>query len=160
MQSASATRIIHASPDVVWELVRDVTTIERWHPSVASVDLLSPQATGLHAARRCNFVDGTSVREEVFELEEGQRVRLSLSEFSMPMQKLEAEIRLVPAEGGRTQATFEIFFEPKFGILGKALGALAIRRKLASVCARILAGLDHHLSTGELVGDDFVASAA
>ncbi len=71
MQQASSTRIIQASPARVWEIIADVTSIERWHPSVASADLLSDRRTGIGAARRCNFHDGTHVREDVIAEEAG-----------------------------------------------------------------------------------------
>jgi len=160
MQHVSATRIIHATPAEIWTLVGDVTTVSRWHPAVQTADLLSDKPTGLGAARRCNFYDGTSVREEVVDLDEGHRVRLQLSEFSVPMKRLEAEVSLAPTVDGQTEATFELFYEVKFGLLGKLLGATAIRRELRGVAGKVLAGLGHHLSTGELVGKDFKAKAA
>ncbi len=160
MQSAATTRVIHATAEAVWEVLRDVTTIARFHSAIASVDLLTQSPTGLHAARRCNFRDGTSVREDVTELEEQHRLRFELSEFAMPMKRLQAEFRLAPGAPGSTEVTFEIFFEPKFGPLGKMLGALAIRGQLVKVGNKLLAGLDHYLMTGESVGADFVARAA
>ena len=82
MQTATASRTINADLSTVWPLVSDVRQIAHWHPSIATVDLLSTKATGLHAARRCNFKDGTSVREEVTDLAESKRIRFRLSEFS------------------------------------------------------------------------------
>lgn len=160
MQHAIATRIVNAPPAKVWTLVGDVTKIERWHPSVATADLLSDKPTGLHAARRCNFYDGTSVREEVVELDEGRRVRLRLSEFSVPMKRLEAEITLTPTADGKTEASFGLFYVVKWGILGKLMGATVMRRELGKMAAKLLAGLSHHVTTGETVGKDFIAKAA
>ncbi len=160
MQHAGATRVLRAPIDTVWPLVADVTAVQRWHPSVKTADLLSPKPTGLGAARRCNFYDGTDVREEVVDLEEGRRVRLRLSEFSVPMKRLEAEVTLSPLGDGQTEATFELSYEMKFGPLGKVMGALMVRRSLVKVANTVLAGLEHHASTGEIVGKDFVAKAA
>jgi uncharacterized protein YndB with AHSA1/START domain len=160
MQQASFTRRINASPDRVWPLVSDVRAIAHWHFNVATVDLLTRDATGLGAARRCNFHDGSSVREEVVGLQEGRLVRLQLSEFSLPMKHIELRFDLVPAGAGATDVTVTLGYVVKFGILGRLLGATAVRRQMRGVLTRLLAGLEHHLATGEDIGKDFVARAA
>lgn len=160
MQHAKATRIIHAAPDKLWPLIADVTAIDRWSNAVATVDLLSDEPTGVGATRRCNFYDETSVREEVVGLEEGSRVHLRLSEFSVPMKRLEAEISLRPVGDGDTEASFEMSYEVKFGVLGKLMGATVVRRMMSKVAGTSLAGLDHHATTGEDVGKGFVPPPA
>ncbi len=160
LQHASASRIINATPAQTWALIGDVTSIDRWHPSVKTVDLLSEKSTGLHAARRCNFYDGTSVREEVVELDEGRRVRLQLSEFSVPMKQLEAEITVSSTDDGKTKATFALNYRVKWSVFGRLLGATVMRRELRKMAGKVLAGLDHHATTGELVSKDFVDRAS
>ncbi len=160
MQDASATRTVHATTAQLWPLIADVRAIEHWNPNVDTVDLLSEQPTGLGAARRCNFYDGTNVREEVVELEEEGRVRLELSEFSLPMKQLYAEISIAPKADGGAEITFALDYEVKFGPLGKLMGATVIRGQMKKMAARILAALDHHVATGETIGKDFVAQAA
>jgi len=160
MQTVIVTRIVHASQDTVWQLIDDVTKVVDWHPMVASVDLLSDAPTGLGAARRCNFHDGTSVEEKVTERVEGQRIRVALSEFSMPMKRFDAQISLTPASDQTTQVTFEMFYEVKFGVLGKAMNVLMVRGQMSKLLNTVLAGLDHHAATGQLVGEGFTAKAA
>ncbi len=160
MQHVTVTRIVHAEPSTVWGLIADVTAVERWHPSVQTVDLLSERATGLGAARRCNFYDGTSVHEVVTEVEDGKRIRLALSEFSLPMKHFEAEIQLSETRDGKTQVTFVADYEMKFGVLGKAMNALMVRGQMNKLLGSVLAGLDHHAATGRHVGKDFAPAAA
>jgi len=159
VQHASSTRRINAAPERVWAIVSDVTTIHLWHPSVASADLLSERPTGMHAARRCNFRDGTNVREDVVEVDEGRRVRLALSEFSMPMKSLAAEFSVATAADGTSEVTFTIDFEVKYGVLGQLMGALMVRGQLEKLTAKVLGGLDHYLQTGENLGAGVAASA-
>ncbi|MCB9740735.1 MAG: hypothetical protein H6747_15835 [Deltaproteobacteria bacterium] len=47
--------------------------------------------------------------------------------------------------------TFTIAYEVKYGVIGKLLGATAVRKQLTQVTAKYLAGVDYHLSTGEVV---------
>jgi len=160
METLIVTRIVHAEPNVVWPLLADVTLVADWHPSVQTVDLLSPSPTGLGAARRCNFYDGTSVREVVTELSEGKSVTVELSEFSLPMKHFEAQVSLSPAGGGTTQVTFEMRYEVKFGILGKAMNFLMVRGQMSKLLNTVLAGLDHHAATGDRIGQDFAPRKA
>ncbi|MGH1340178.1 MAG: SRPBCC family protein [Nannocystales bacterium] len=160
MQNVTVTRIVHAEIKTVWDLVADVTRVVNWHPSVHRVDLLSENATGLGAARRCNFYDGTSVRETVTELDEGSRLKVVLSEYSLPMKTFEAEIRLQAMADGNTQVTFSMNYEMKFGIFGKAMNALMVRGQMTKLMSSVLSGLDQHGATGEIIGEDFVPKAA
>lgn len=158
MQHVTATRLVPASPEKLWALLSDVTTVARWNPGVASADLLSDRPTGLHAARRCHFYDGSSVREEVVDLTEGRSVRLALSEFSLPMKRLEAEFSVAPSAAGASEVSFTLHYEVKFGAFGRLLGATVMRGELKKMTARVLAGLGHHAATGEEVGKGFVAA--
>ncbi|MCP4303977.1 MAG: SRPBCC family protein [bacterium] len=160
MQHSGATRTVNANPAEVWALVGNVSTVDGWHPDVASAELLSPKATGIGATRRCFFYDGTSVREDVVELDEGTRVRIRLSEFEMPMNRMEAEFTLVPSGQDQTQVTFTVFYEMKMSFLGRMMGTTVVRRRLATMASRVLAGLDHYLATGETIGENFDASVA
>jgi ribosome-associated toxin RatA of RatAB toxin-antitoxin module len=160
MQQAASTLMVPASREQVWALLSDVTTVARWNPAVATADLLSDRPTGLHAARRCHFHDGSAVREELVDLDEGRRLRMRLTEYSMPMKSLEAEFALAAAGEGQTEVTFTVHYEVKWGALGRLMGATMVRRELLKMTGRVLAGLRHHLATGETVGKDFVAATA
>ncbi len=159
MQHASATRIIHAAPDKVWAVIADVTMVDRWNPTVATADLLSDNRIGMHAVRRCHFYDGTTVREEVVELDEGRRIRFQLTEFAVPMKRVEAEISLTASGDGATEAKFEMIFEMKFGIIGKLMAAMMVGRKMRKLAALMLAGIEHYTTTGDTVDQSFVPSA-
>ncbi len=158
MNSVTVTRIVRAPLSEVWAEVSDVTTVVDWHPAVRTVDLLSDRPTGLDAARRCNFHDGTSVVERVVAIEEGRRLKLVLSEFSMPIHRFEAEITLSESSDG-TQVTFVLSYEMKYGVLGSLMNALMVKGQMAKLMGSVLGGLDHHVRTGEIVGADFVAAA-
>lgn len=148
MQNVAATRIVPATQAKLWSLLANVTTVDDWHPDVASVELLTPQSTGIGAARRCFFHDGTSVREEIVELDEGERVRLRLSEFDMPMKRMEAEFSLAPSTDTETAVTFTVYYEMKMGIFGSLLGATVVRRRLAQMAGGVLDGLAPHPGYG------------
>jgi ribosome-associated toxin RatA of RatAB toxin-antitoxin module len=160
MNTVIATRNVSAAPNTVWELISDVTRVVDFHPAVKSVDLLSDLPTGLGATRRCNFYDGTSVVETVTNVSDGASVSLELSEFSVPMKTFDASIAISPLAGSGTQVTFSLNYEMKFGVLGQLMNVAMVRGQMNKMLTRILAGIDHHLTTGEPIGEDFVAKAA
>jgi ribosome-associated toxin RatA of RatAB toxin-antitoxin module len=158
MQTASSTLVVDAPIERVWALIADLRTVRDYNPSVKSVDILTTSPTGLGAIRRCHFHDGTDVLEEVVTSDSGARLRLVLSEYALPMKRLESEFSLVTTAGDRTEVTFSIHYEMKLGILGQALSAIVVNGKLVKTTATMLAGLAHHLATGETVEPGFKAA--
>lgn len=148
MQAATTSRTVSAGLTALWPLIADVRQIANWHPSIASVDLLSSNPTGLSAARRCNFKDGTSVREEVTDLADGKRIRFRLSEYSVPMKRLEVEFETSPVSNQATNVTLTLHYVVKFGIVGRLLGATVMRRELTKMAGRMLDGLVAHAAAG------------
>ena len=164
----STTRIIRAPPSDVMELLADVTTVDKWNTHVKSVDLASPdhKRTGVGAARVCNFHDGTSIKETVTEVDD-KHIAMAVSDFAMPLKEISIDfaVRPAPALSGSTdkmapanrttELTFSMHYIVKYGPIGWVLGQTVLKMKLHSVQKKILAGIDHHLATGERIGKDF-----
>ena len=74
-------------------------------------------------------------------LSEGKKIRFRLSEFSVPMKRLELQIETSATSVRATSVTLSLHYEVKFGLLGRLLGATVMRRELGKMAARILAGL-------------------
>ncbi len=146
MLHAGASGVINSSPEDIWALVSNVTTVDQWNPSVARVELLSERPVGFGAARRCHFRDGSNVREEIVAVDERRRVRFKLTEFSLPMKRLEAEFILTPAGSSATTVTFQLWYEMKMALLGKLIGATIVRRRLIQMATRVVAGVDRRMT--------------
>ncbi len=159
MNRVISTRNLSADIDTVWALAADVTSVVHWHPKVKSVDLLSPHKVGIGAARRCNFYDGTSVVEEVTQQTEGRALKIVLSEFSLPMKTFEVDIALKSIATGGTQIVFTMNYEMKWGVLGTLMNAMMVRGQMAGLMKDVLDGMEHHLQTGEEVGEHFQFAA-
>ena len=59
----------------------------------------------------------------------------------------------VVGPGDETQVTMTMDYEMKYGPLGWLMNAVMLRPILGKLFASVLVGLDHHLVTGELVGE-------
>ena len=122
---------------------------------VKSVDLVSSNKRGIGASRVCNFHDGTSLKESVIEAD-GSHIKMIVSDFSLPLRDINIEFAVSPSRSdtNKTDLTFSMNYNVKYGPLGYLLGVTVLKMKLHQVQTKILAGIDHHLATGELVGKD------
>lgn len=154
MSNLSKTIIIEAAPERVWAILKDFGGVHRWHPKVESSPLTGARNEGLGAGRVCNFYDGTSVREQIVEYRDGESMRVELSEFSMPLHRAEARLALRVLGQSRTEVTFSMDYDVKFGPLGWVMNSLMMQPMLAKMFEQILESLRHHVITGELVGRD------
>ncbi len=130
----------------------DFGGVARFHPFVEKADRLSEQNEGVGARRKCNFYDGNSVVERVIEWQEGQRIKVELSQITLLMKTATAEFRVVPSGEGECEALLTMHFTPKFGPLGALMGALMMKSMLRKMFSQVLGGLEHHARTGERIG--------
>jgi len=158
MSQLSKTAIVRAPVARVWETLADVGTIAAWHPGVERSPVLSTNRTGMGAVRRVELTDGSSAVEEVTLLEEGRSLTVTMSEHTMPMSRGAATFA-VEADGDEsTRVTMTMDYEMKYGPLGWLMNAVMLRPILGKVFSSVLAGLDHHLVTGEHIDKNWKAA--
>ncbi len=156
MNQLSATNVVHAPIDRVWQTIADVGTIADWHPGVASSPVLTENRTGLGATRRVELYRGDTSVEEVTSLEEGRSVAVTMSEHTMPLSYGTATFRVEADGNDRTLVTMMMDYKMKYGPVGWLLNAVMLRRIMNNLLPSVLAGLDHHLVTGEHIGENWV----
>ena len=159
MSQISRTAIIRAPLARVWETIADVGTIAQWHPGVERSPVLSTHRTGLGAIRRVELYDGTSAVEEVTSLDEGRSLTVSMSEFTMPLTRGAATFEMEADGTDRTRVTMTMDYEMKYGPFGWLMNALMLRPIIGKLLQSVLSGLDHHLVTGEHIGQNWVAAS-
>jgi len=73
-----------------------------------------------------------------------------------------AQVRPIDAiDEDRSRVTFEMSFEPKYGPLGWLMGATVMQTQFRKTLSSVLAGLETHALTGEVVSRrDTIAAAA
>ncbi len=160
MHQLSYTTVVHAPIDRVWETLADVGSIANWHPGVARSPVLTAKRTGLGATRRIELYDGSTSVEEVTSLDEGRSVTVLMSEHSMPLAYGAATFAVTADGDDRTSVTMTMDYEMKYGPLGWLLNTLMLRRIMTKLLASVLAGLNHHMVTGEHIGQDWAPKAA
>ena len=160
MNQVSATSVVNSPIARVWEAIADVGSIENWHPGVERSPVLSPSRTGLGAARRVELYDGSTAVETVTSQVDGRSVTVEMSEHTMPMKYAAATFEMKADGDDRTVVTFSMDYEMKYGPVGWLLNTLMLRGILNKLFSSVLDGLNHHLLTGEHIGQSGVPEAA
>ena len=153
MHTVSATRTIDSPVSTVWSALDDVENVYRFHPMVESSESITSIKTGEGAQRRSKLYDGGALVEEIVESDPEHRQVVNVIDTGpFPLKQADATFDLKPIDEKSTEVTMTMSFVPKFGPVGWLIAKLIIENKLRTMCGDILAGLDTHLQTGEIVG--------
>jgi len=137
----------------IWGVLKDFNSIERTSHAVEKSPLLEGSNSGVGTKRKCYFYDGKSVVEEITEYNEGESFKIVLSEFSMPLKSIEAQMIVKKVGKNICDISMSMDFVVKGGFFGKLLGFLLLQHVLkVKVLKAELAGLAYHASTGIVIG--------
>jgi uncharacterized protein YndB with AHSA1/START domain len=127
MAQLSATQIIEAPVTRVWEVLADMTSLERWGPGVKRCYLLTEQGAGVGAVRFIDRGGKNYLKEQVTAWEPYRELSCRIIETNFPL--LAAYIRTrFEAVGAATLVTIDISYTLNYGAFGRLLDAIFIRR--------------------------------
>ena len=153
MHTVSAARTIDSPVATVWNVLDDVGNVYRFHPMVESSEIINDVTTGEGAKRQSNLYDGGALLEEIVESDPEHRQVVNVIDAGpFPLREAVATFDLKSIDENSTEVTMTMSFVPKFGPVGWLMAKLMMKNKLRAMCGDILAGLDTHLQTGEIVG--------
>ncbi len=137
---------IDASIGDVWDVLADIGKIHQWNPGVISSHVTTHEATGIGAGRHCDLGGKNFLDEEVVEWEAGRRLTMRISGTNLPLKA--ADIRFsLRADDDATIVTVSPEYAMKFGLLGKILDLLYVRRAYMKGMKALLTGLKTHVET-------------
>lgn len=119
---------IQAPPEQVWEALADLESVRHYNPMAQRVTITTPVRSGPGAQRRCEGPQGVFC-ERVVSWEPGRAITIELTESKWPVVGMRWTTRL-QADAAGTLMLQEMTYSPKFGVLGRALDALVLRRKM------------------------------
>jgi hypothetical protein len=131
------------APERVWALLSDLEAVQRYNPTVRSAAARGPRARGIGAERVCELHPKGRVVERVTHWEDGKAVGLEVAESDWPVHFMRWVTRIEASAGG-TRITQALEYEVKFGLLGRLLDALLLRRKLRTTIDGVFASLARH----------------
>ena len=152
METVEKSISIDAPQEVVWKAIADFQGIGEFHPYIKTVDLLTENNGGLGSKRTCHFNDGSNIDEEIIEWVDGEKYTINGSNFSIsiPLKVLHGTVG-VRTVAGMSEAYMKVKYQPKFGLIGKLMSTLLIKRALTKRIEVVLAGLNYLITNKKRV---------
>ena len=146
---------INAPKQQVWEAIADFGNVSRLSPNIVKSYSTSDQNQGVGAMRHCDFaVMGAEVEERIVEWNEGESMKIDIYESkNMPMITGMEGTFHVETEGEMTvvSGTFEYKMT---NIIGDFMNWMSMKKMNEKAWVKFLAGIKHHVETGENVEKD------
>lgn len=153
MNTIKKTIHINAAPEKVWPVIADFPAIQTFNPSVTESYGTSTSANGIGATRHCTLTFG-AIEERIIDWQEGKSYTVEIYDSAgIPpiVKNMRATVGIKAAAGGGTQASFTFNYDMAFGPIGALMNMALVKAQYAKASAGILAGLKHHVETGEEV---------
>jgi len=95
---------------------------------------------GIGAARHCDISAKHSLAEVVTDFEPDARITFRITTTTVPLAEADVRFRLAQ-HNGATHVSVSAEYRLKYGLLGRAMDALMVRRSYRSGMQHLLAGL-------------------
>ncbi|MEO8149882.1 MAG: SRPBCC family protein [Bacteroidia bacterium] len=120
---------INATTEKVWQLLTDLEMLDKYDPTVKKSTLVSTGKTGLGAKRKVLMLDGKNwFDEKVTVFKPNEALTYELTACSFPIHKLKHSYSFEKV-GNQTKVKQVMEYTVRFGLFGKLLDSLMIRRQ-------------------------------
>lgn len=134
-------QMINAPIGKIWGILANLEALEQYDPTVKSARCISAVGEGIGAKRKVNMLDGKNwFEEKVTEWEPGKALCYQLTDCSFPIEGLKHSYSFEHA-GEQTIVTQEMIYTVKFGMLGRMMDSLMIRKQTSSGIKKFFEGL-------------------
>ncbi len=156
--AGTSSTIVDAPQDKVWGTLADLGSIYKWNPGVTHSHSTSDETQGEGATRHCDLDDKNYLKERAFDWREGESFKIDVTESTMPLESNIVTFQIAPTgdaapDGAGTRVSVTADYKLKFGIIGALMDVLFAKRQMQQAFDDMMAGLKHHIETGEEIGD-------
>ena len=140
---------INAPIGKIWTALSDMEGLEKLDPNVKKSVPLSPIKNGLGATRKVDMQDGKNwFEEKVTVYKPNETLTFELTACSFPVLKLKYSYSLRQM-GDQIKVMQVMDYQIKFGLLGKILDSLMIRKQYDAGIKKFFAGLKTYAEKAE-----------
>lgn len=151
-------RVVDVPVDRAWEILSDYSNVNRIHPIVETVDQKSVEDRGIGAVRQCNMYDGNFALERIVAWDEvNRKYKVELIDTSLPVKSILASLSVQDAGFNKSKLTVEMNIKAKYGLLGKIMERLVMKRQLGGTIGDLLGGVEVYDKTGKEIQKGFQA---
>ncbi len=131
---------VNAPMEKVWRLLANPELLDQYDPTVKKSILLSKEKTGFGAKRKVMMADGKNwFEEKVTSFKPNETLTYELTDCSFPIKSL-THTYTFETSGNQTKVKQVIQYSVKFGLLGKLLDGLVMRRQSDAGVKKFFAG--------------------
>ena len=139
--------IVDASIDKLWSILTDLELLARYDPTVKKSILVSVEKAGIGAKRKIVMLDGKNwFEEKITVFKQNDALTFQLTDCSFPIKELKHSYRFEKIDN-LTKVKQIIEYTVKFGLLGKFLDSLIIRKQSDRRIKKFFAGLKSYAET-------------
>ena len=137
--------LINAPIEKIWEALSNIEELDKFDPTVKKSTALTPKKNGIGATRKVVMKDGKNwFEDEVIEFEPNKSLTYQLSNCSFPVSGLKHSYSF--EETGSCVKVKQIMqYRVKFGLLGKIMDSLMIRKQTKDGIKKFFEGLKSYL---------------
>jgi len=144
---------VNVRAEKIWKVLKDYNNIEKFAMTIKSSASANEISSGLGAKRTCTFNDGSSLIEEIIEYQEGQGYKMDISNHSMPLKSMQAEMKVTPIDINTCEIYMSANFVVKGGPLGWVMGQFIMQPVMKGIFKKVMTGLAYHSETGNVIGE-------
>ncbi len=138
---------INAPVEKIWEILANIELLDKYDPTVKQSTALSTNKSGMHAKRKVLMLDNKNwFEEKVTEFNPNVALTYQLTDCSFPIKGLKHSYTFEKIEQ-KTKVKQVMEYTVKFGIFGKLLDSLMIRKQSDTGIKKFFAGLKSYAET-------------
>ncbi len=135
---------INASVEKLWEILADASILDQYDPTVKKCTLISSNKSGIDAKRKVDMLDGKNwFEEKITVFEPYKALSFQLTDCSFPIKGLKHSYSFEKV-GTQTKVKQLMEYTVKFGLLGKLLDSIMIRKQSDQGIKKFFAGLKQY----------------
>jgi hypothetical protein len=73
---------------------------------------------------------------------------------------MHGRMRVDPISDGQSEMSFELLFTPKYGPVGWLMAQVMMKPMMRGILKKVVIGLEDHITTGNIVGENGVLTPA
>ncbi|OUS24133.1 hypothetical protein A9R01_16010 ['Osedax' symbiont bacterium Rs2_46_30_T18] len=146
----SASVIINASQRQVWELLEDFYDVYTWVPTVKKSHSLNDKELGIGAGRFCELDGFGSIEEYITAWYPGVGFVYRITPLG-PLDKSHSSWWLTQMPDGRTELAVALSYNIRFGLFGKVMHKLVMRKKLEESLPGTLLAVKHKVESNAVM---------
>jgi ligand-binding SRPBCC domain-containing protein len=135
---------IDAPVETIWNILASPELLDRFDPTVKKSTLITNEKTGIGAARKVNMLDGKNwFDEKITEFQPNEALTYQLTDCTFPIKGLKHSYSFEKSGSG-TKVKQVMEYTVKFGLLGKLMDRLMIRKQTDAGIKKFFAGLKQY----------------